>query len=87
MTEEVVAYLADWFDSMETMPAYGVDPTPEELAQFRSPPPEQGQPLEDVLGTLSEAGRGGIYHPSGGHMSYIPNSGMYTAALGDFMEN
>lgn len=85
MVGQVVAYLDEWFDGVDAAAAYGVDPAPGDLAEFRRPPGEEGKPLEGVLRVLTEAGRGGIHHPSGGHMSYIPNSGMYTAALGSFL--
>ena len=26
-----------------------------------------------------------MFHPSGGHLSYIPNAGLYTAALAEFL--
>ena len=34
---------------------------------------------------VEEAGRSGVFHPSGGHLSYIPNAGLYTAALAEFL--
>src|SRR5690606_30188307 len=38
-----------------------------------------------IMSDLDLAGKDGHMHPSGGHLSYIPNSGMYTAALGEFL--
>lgn len=85
LTEQVVAYLADWFDGATDMEAWGVDLDPDTLRDLRRPPTEEGRDLESILADLTVAGRAGIYHPSGGHMSYIPNSGMYTAALAEFL--
>ena len=85
LTDEVVRYLAEWFDGMATMDAHGVDPSPETLSALQRPPGEEGRSLQSILEDVDMAGRSGIFHPSGGHMSYIPNSGMYTAALADFL--
>ena len=67
------------------MMAVGVDLDPEVLADFRRPPEEAGRSLDSILSDLRLAGQPGIYHPSGGHMSYIPNAGLYTAAIADLL--
>ena len=85
LTETVLAYLNDWYDAAEHMDGQGVELDAETLASFRAPPGETGRPLESILADLTLAGRDGHMHPSGGHMSYIPNSGMYTAALAEFL--
>lgn len=85
LTAEVVDFLEDWYESAATMEASGTDLDPEQLAELRRGPTEQGRSLDSILADLKLAGRAGIYHPSGGHMSYIPNAGMYTAALGEFL--
>ena len=85
LTGQVVAYLADWYDGASEMEAWGIDLDPETLEELRQPPAEEGRDLESILSKLTVAGKAGIYHPSGGHMSYIPNAGMYTAALADFL--
>jgi aromatic-L-amino-acid decarboxylase len=82
---EVLAFLQDYFDRAGDMMASGVDPAPEALNKFRVPPGEQGRSLTSILEDLEEAGQAGIYHLSGGHMSYIPNAGMFDAALADFL--
>jgi len=85
MTEVVLTYLDDWFDRASEMEAHGIELDAEELAGFRRPPAETGQSLESILTELDRAGVDGHMHPSGGHLSYIPNAGMYTAALGEFL--
>ena len=85
LTEAVVAYLADWYDAAASMDAAGTDLDPMQLESLQRPPRETGRDLESILEELTLAGQPGIYHPSGGHMSYIPNAGMYTAALGEFL--
>lgn len=81
----ILSYLDDWFDSAATMEASGIDLDPDQLATLAIAPTESGRALEEILSDLDLAGRAGIYHPSGGHMSYIPNAGMFTAALGEFL--
>jgi aromatic-L-amino-acid decarboxylase len=85
LTEAVVAYLNDWYDAASEMNAHGEELDSATLSSFRKPPSETGRSLDSILADLDVAGRDGHMHPSGGHLSYIPNSGMYTAALGEFL--
>ena len=85
LTEEVIRFLADWFDQASSMEASGVDLDETTLRELRQAPQEYGRTLESILEHIELAGKAGIYHPSGGHMSYIPNAGMYTSALADFL--
>ena len=85
LTSLVVGFLADWYDRVDHMDASGSDLSPETLVMLQNPPHETGRDLTAILADLDAAGQGGILHPSGGHMSYIPNAGLYTGALGDFL--
>jgi aromatic-L-amino-acid decarboxylase len=85
LTETVLDYLNDWYDAASDMDAQGDELDAETLASFRAPPSETGRPLASILEDLDLAGSDGHMHPSGGHLSYIPNSGMYTAALAEFL--
>ncbi|HEX6222343.1 MAG TPA: aminotransferase class V-fold PLP-dependent enzyme [Acidimicrobiia bacterium] len=85
LAEEVLAYLNEWFDRARDMEASGEPLDAETLQSFRKPPTEHGRELKEVLEVLDHAGVDGIYHPSGGHLSYIPNAGLYSAALADFL--
>lgn len=85
LTDSVVSYLMDWYDNAGSMQASGIDLDAETLERLRRPPTESGREIDSIIADLDIAGKAGIYHPSGGHMSYIPNSGMYTAALGEFL--
>lgn len=85
LTEEVIAHLAGWFDAAATMDAVGVDLNSDQLAALERPPGDDGRDLDSILADLAVAGQAGIYHASGGHMSYIPNAGLYTAALAEFL--
>lgn len=85
LTEAIVSYLDDWYEGAATMEASGIDLHPQQLDDLGRAPGEHGRSLESILADLDVAGSSGIYHPSGGHMSYIPNAGMYTAALGEFL--
>ncbi len=85
LAEAILTYLNDWFDSALTMEASGIDLDPAQFETLAGGPGETGRRLDEILSDLDLAGRAGIYHPSGGHMSYIPNAGMFTAALGEFL--
>ncbi len=85
IAEAVLAYLEDWYQRAADMDASGPPVDAETLAGFRAPPTEDGRPLEELLTIIDRAGEGGVYHPSGGHLSYIPNSGQFTAAAAEFL--
>ncbi|HET9258714.1 MAG TPA: aminotransferase class V-fold PLP-dependent enzyme [Acidimicrobiia bacterium] len=85
LTEQVLEYLNDWYDAAATMEAHGIELDAETLVSLRKPPAEEGRELESILADIQLAGRDGHMHPSGGHLSYIPNSGMFTGALADFL--
>ncbi|HJQ78102.1 MAG TPA: aminotransferase class V-fold PLP-dependent enzyme [Acidimicrobiia bacterium] len=85
MTEAVLAYLNDWYDAAATMPAHGLELDANELAAFREPPAEEGRSLDSIMADVERAGRDGHMHPSGGHLSYIPNAGLYTGAVANFL--
>ncbi|MGH8952022.1 MAG: pyridoxal phosphate-dependent decarboxylase family protein [Acidimicrobiia bacterium] len=85
LAAEVLALLQDWFDEADTMPASGDDLDEALAADLMTPPSEQGRPLDELLSEITAAGHSGVFHPSGGHLSYIPNGGLYTAALAEFL--
>ena len=85
IAQAVLSYLEDWFEGAEEMDAVGTPLDADTLAGFRIPPSEEGRSLEDLLAVIDHAGQDGVYHPSGGHLSYIPNSGQYTAAIAEML--
>jgi len=85
LAESVLGVLQDWFDRADTMPASGDELDDDLAARLMSPPTEEGRSLEVILAEVEEAGGSGVFHPSGGHLSYIPNAGLYTAALAEFL--
>jgi aromatic-L-amino-acid decarboxylase len=85
LNEAVLSYLEGWYQRVSEMPASGPQPTPELLEELMTPPAESGRSIQLILHDLDQAGQSGIYHPSGGHMSYIPNAGLYTGALADLL--
>jgi aromatic-L-amino-acid decarboxylase len=85
LAETVLAVIQDWMDRADTMPASGVDLDDGLASRLMHPPAETGRSLESILADIEDAGRSGVFHPSGGHLSYIPNSGLYTGALGEFL--
>lgn len=85
LTRLVAGYLDDWLDRSDAMDASSDEIDPATIERLRRPPSDSGRAPEEVLADVEAAGQGGILHPSGGHLSYIPNAGLFTAALGDFL--
>jgi len=85
LAKSVLGVLQDWFERADTMPASGIELDDDLAARLMSAPTETGRSLEVILADVEEAGRSGVFHPSGGHLSYIPNAGLYTAALAEFL--
>lgn len=85
LAASVLALLQDWFDEADTMAASGGGLDEALATDLMTPPSEIGRPLDEILSQISAAGRSGVFHPSGGHLSYIPNGGLYTAALAEFL--
>lgn len=78
-------FVEDWFTRTADGEAAGRPLSDDQIAGLMAPPVEHGRYLEEVLDTLDLAGQAGIIHRSGGHMSYIPNGGLYTGALADMI--
>jgi aromatic-L-amino-acid decarboxylase len=77
-------YLNEWLDRCRDGRPPGIPSTAVSSHPFDHPA-ETGRPLHEILAEIDRAGQDGIYHPSGGHLSYIPNAGLYTAALAEFL--
>ena len=85
LTEQVAEFIEEWFAQTPSMDASAPGLSDEQVASLLSAPGADGRPLADILADLEMAGQGGILHPSGGHMSYIPNGGLFTSALAEHL--
>lgn len=85
LSEAVLAYLDGWYQRAADMPAAGEDYDASLTERLGRSPNEEGRTIQAILDDLDLAGQSGIFHPSGGHMSYIPNAGLYSGALADFL--
>ena len=86
LTAEVVAAVDRFLDELGSEPAsYGE--TDRQLIQWlRRPPPNGGSPdVGPLLDSVLTAARTGFDTAGGGHLSYIPNGGVYAGALGRFV--
>jgi aromatic-L-amino-acid decarboxylase len=81
--DAVSGFIDDWYAAIPEMDANAPGLGDDEIKSLMEPPGESGRDIEDILGTLDVAGQAGILHPSGGHLSYIPNAGLFTGAVGD----
>ncbi len=78
-----IRFVEAWHAAAATMDASGPGLTDDQIAGLLAPPSETGISMEAALEILETAGLGGTNHPSGGHMSYIPNAGLFTGAVGE----
>lgn len=78
-------FLDEWYERVPAMNASGEPLTDAQIAELMTPPEEAGRGFEDILDDLDLAGRAGILHPAGGHMSYIPNGGLYTGGIAEHL--
>ncbi len=81
--EVVSGFIDNWYASIPDMDANAPGLTDDQIKSLMEPPAESGRDIEEILGTLDLAGQAGILHPSGGHLSYIPNAGLFSGAVGD----
>jgi aromatic-L-amino-acid decarboxylase len=85
LSRAILSYLESWHRDAGEMPASGPPLTSEDYQRLMTPPDEAGRPIESLLGDVDLANTPGIYHPSGGHLSYIPNAGLYSGAMGELL--
>ncbi|REK15701.1 MAG: aminotransferase class V-fold PLP-dependent enzyme [Actinobacteria bacterium] len=83
LNEQADRFLEEWYSRVETMNASGEPLTDRQISDLMEPPREQGRDFARILDDLDLAGQAGILHPSSGHMSYIPNGGLYTGAIAE----
>lgn len=85
LSEAVLAYLDDWYQRAADMPASGEEYDPDLSERLGAYPGEEGRAVKSILDDLDLAGQSGVFHLSGGHLSYIPNGGLYSGALADLL--
>lgn len=85
LSQAVLAYLEGWQENAPEMLASGIALDHELIAKLGSPPGEEGRPILSILEDVDAAAQSGIYHASGGHLSYIPNAGLYSGAIADLL--
>lgn len=85
LLDAVTAFLDEFYSSLPELPLFGADLDAGQTARLSRPPSDEGRPIDEVLDLVGIANRPGALHPSGGHMAYIPNGGLYTGAVGAFL--
>ena len=84
MTDEVVTFAKRFLTQLPAMGAYNGSKQPGSESQFRFGD-NSGQ-MSEILSIVDRSVIGpGINPASGGHFGYIPGSGIYPSALGDFL--
>jgi aromatic-L-amino-acid/L-tryptophan decarboxylase len=87
MLDSVGDYVVGAVEALPAGRAYDGDGVPELLddPELSRPPGEEGRPLEELLAVIDRAASKGHINPSGGHMAYIPGSGIVSAAAADLV--
>jgi aromatic-L-amino-acid/L-tryptophan decarboxylase len=78
-------FIEAWNSTIPEMDAIASGLTDDQIITLMEAPGETGRPFKHILRTLDEAGQAGTLHPSGGHLSYIPNAGLFTGAIGEHL--
>lgn len=85
LNDAVLSYLDSWYQAPSELDAMGIAITADLIEHLGTPPSEEGRSIHSILEDVDAAGQSGIYHASPGHMSYIPNGGLYSGALADLL--
>lgn len=77
--------LDEFYGELDELAVLGESLAEHEGRLLDATPGEDGREADDLLDLIRLANRPGSLHPSGGHMAYIPNGGLYTGAVGEFI--
>jgi aromatic-L-amino-acid decarboxylase len=87
MLDAAADYVVSAVEALPSGKAYDGTGIPELLAdpELSRPPGEHGRSLEELLAIIDRAASKGHVNPSGGHMAYIPGSGIVSAATANLV--
>jgi aromatic-L-amino-acid decarboxylase len=85
LSQAILSYLDNWHEAAGEMPAAGASLAAADYKRLMAPPGEEGRSIQSLLTEIDLANTPGVYHPSGGHLSYIPNAGLYSGAMGELL--
>jgi aromatic-L-amino-acid decarboxylase len=83
--DEAVQFLDRFLAARPSAPASRPAPDARTLADLRQAPGEHPLPLTDLLASISTVAEDGLDTAAGSHLSYVPNGGIYSAAVGEFL--
>jgi aromatic-L-amino-acid decarboxylase len=85
MVRPVLDYANRFLDGLSSRPMW-VEPSPADPARLDEPFAEEPTPVDDLIGIVDrEVDTPGLNPAGAGHLGYIPGSGVFHAALGDFL--
>ncbi len=85
MGEAALDLAIRFIEERETAPATDTEGAYELAASLRRSPPEQGEDLGTLLGTIRLAASKAFDTAGPGYLAYIPGGGLYASAIGDFL--
>ncbi len=84
-TRAVTELVLEHVRTLDRQPSFDLDGAETLRASFREPVPEDGHPIEALLGRLGPAIAKSYNTAGPGYLAYIPGGGVYAAALADFL--
>jgi aromatic-L-amino-acid decarboxylase len=85
MGREVLDFVTRFIQDRYEAPTSNYSDLEPLLASLAKPPPPDGTPIEELLGTIETAAAKGFDTANPGFVGYIPGGGLYASALADFV--
>jgi len=85
MTRLVADFVEGQVATIGEQPAHDLDGVEAIVEAFRRPAPEEGAPLDAIVGALAGAIRKSFNTAGPGYLAFIPGGGLYASALADFI--
>jgi aromatic-L-amino-acid/L-tryptophan decarboxylase len=82
---EALDFLAEFTAGRRDAPASDFDGLAPLLERVRTPPPETGRPLSELIDLIAAGTRKGHDTTGDGWLAYVPGGGLFTSALGEFI--
>ena len=83
--DRALQFLDQFLLNLPNTPVIGPPPEASVLGELRQAPGEEGTEMEELLQVLACSNRIGVDTASGSHLGYIPNGGLFSGAVGEFL--
>ncbi len=83
--DQALEFLDQFLINLPSAPVVGPVSDASVLETLRQPPAEVGGAMEDLLEVILSSNQVGVDTASGSHLGYIPNGGVFSGAVGEFL--